>query len=220
MAGILDTLGKVGGAAAPWMSIANGVFNLGSSIIQGSRARKMGKELDALSANRPKYEIPKEYQDILAKYQQAQQSNMPGYEQTLSQMGQAGARARGSAERGAISSSAYGAQVGDIYQKELDAIQGLGVQQEQYKTSMLDKVAGAQGVMGQQKANQWDLNVNIPWQTQMNEKSSQYDALLGNAANSRESATSSLMNFAGTQYYKQMMESLYPKPVSPNTPKK
>jgi hypothetical protein len=64
----------------------------------------------------PQYEIPQEYENILARYKQAYAGNMPGYEQMLSQTEQSGARARGAAERGAISSAAYGSQVGDIQQ--------------------------------------------------------------------------------------------------------
>jgi hypothetical protein len=215
MGGIVSQIAETAvKGATPWGAIAMGIGalpNIISSISQGIRARKIGKQLNTLSANRPKYEIPKEYQDILAKYQQAQSGNMPGYEQQLDQVGQLGARTRGAAERGAISSNAYGAQVGDIYQKELDALQNLGMKQAEYKSSMLDKVAGAQGMLGAQKAEQWNQNENIPWQTRMNELTGQYQAMSGNAANARETATSSLMNFAGTKYYSDMLKKLYPQ---------
>lgn len=171
------------------------------SVIGGIQAYQGNKGFKRTMANRPDYEIPSEYQDILAKYQQAQAGNMPGYEQLQSNIGQAGARARGAAERGAISSTAYGAQVGDIYQKELDAIQNLGIQQEQYKTQMLDKVAGAQGQLAGQKAEQWNINKFLPWQTEMNRYGEQKSAGMQNLFSGIQSGIGSVSDFLGTKYY-------------------
>lgn len=201
-------MGNVGAGLSPWLMAGNALWNIGSSIVQGSRARKMERQLDQLSANRPTWEIPAEYQGTINTYKQLMAGNMPGYEQSLTQMGQAGARARGTAERGAISSTAYGTQAGDIYQKELDAIQNLQTSQAQFKAQQTQNVVGAEQELARQKAEQWNINVNVPWQTKMNELTSRYGALTGNAANARESGMSGLMNFAGTSYYQKMLEML------------
>lgn len=183
----------------------------GSALLQGAiggvQAFQGNKGFKRTMANRPDYEIPSEYQDILAKYQQAQAGNMPGYEQLQSNIGQAGARARGAAERGAISSNAYGAQVGDIYQKELDAIQNLGIQQEQYKTAMMDKVAGAQGQLAGQKAEQWNINKFLPWQTEMNRYGEQKSAGMQNLFSGIQSGMGSISDFLGTRYYTDTLNS-------------
>jgi len=184
---------------------------LAQSIFGGIQASKANKQFNKLLANRPQYEIPQEYKNILAQYQQARAGNMPGYEQTLGQIGQLGARTRGAAERGAISSTAYGSRVSDIYQKELDALQNLGIQQEQYKTSMLDKVVGAQAGLGEQKAQQWNLNQNLPWQTEMNRMGEQKQAGLQNLFSGIQSMAGGLTDLAGTKYYTEALRGLYPQ---------
>lgn len=194
----------IGTIASMIPALAQGIFG----AVQASRA---GKQFNALNANRPKYDIPQEYTDILRKYQQAQAGNMPGYETMLGQMGQAGARARGGAERGAISSTAYGQQVGDIYQKELDAIQNLGVKQAEYKTNMLDRVTGAQATMGDQKTQQWNINQNVPWQTEMNRLGEQKNAGLQNLFGGLQSGMSGLTDLMGTKYASDAFKSLYPQ---------
>lgn len=184
----------------------------GSALLQSGigafQTYQGNKGFQRTMANRPNYEIPSEYQDILAKYQQAQAGNMPGYGQLQSNIGQAGARARGAAERGAISSNAYGAQVGDIYQKELDAIQNLGIQQEQYKSSMLDKVTGAQGQLAGQKAEQWNINKFLPWQTEMNRYGEQKSSGMQNLFNGIQSGTGAASDFLGTRYYTDTLKGL------------
>ena len=177
-------------------------------IAGGIQASRGNRGFNKTMANRPDYEIPSEYQDILARYQQAGASNMPGYDQQLSQIGQAGARARGSAERGAISSTAYGSQVGSIYQKELDAIQNLGVQQEQYKTVMLDKGAGAEGVLASQKGDQWNQNENLKWQQKRNELTGISQAEQTNDANAWLAFQNSIADYAGTKYYTDALKGL------------
>ena len=91
-------------------AIISGVSALAQSGFGAAQAASGNKQFKKLLANRPNYEIQQEYKDILARYQQAQAGDMPGYQQTLSNIGQAGARARGAAERGAISSASYGAR--------------------------------------------------------------------------------------------------------------
>jgi hypothetical protein len=163
--------GLVTGAASkatPWGAIASlGAQGL-MAVVNGIRAASQQKKFNQTLRNQPQYQIPQEYQDILARNQQMYNSDMPGYAQTVSNIGQAGATARGAAERGAIGSVSYGAQVGDIYQKELDAYQNLGVQQAQYKVNMAQNVNQAQAAVGEKKDLQFDLNKYQPWQAQLN----------------------------------------------------
>lgn len=189
-------------------AIISGVSALAQSGFGAAQAASGNKQFKKLLANRPNYEIPQEYKDILARYQQAQSGDMPGYQQTLSNIGQAGARARGAAERGAISSASYGAQLGNLYQKELDAIQNLGIQQEQYKTSMLDKVAQAQGTLGAQKSEQWNLNQFLPWQTEMNRLGEKKQAGIQNLFSGLQSGIGNISDLMGTKYYSDMLNKL------------
>ena len=195
--------------------IAGGVLSGASSLLQGIiggiQASRANKQFKKLNANRPQYEIPKEYENILGMYKTAMAGNAPGYSQSLANMEQAGARARGAAERGAISSVSYGSQVSDIYQKELDAIQNLGVQQEQWKASQMQNVAGAQGMLGEQKAQQWNVNQYVPWQTEMNRLGEQKATGMQNLFQGIQSGLGGISDLLGTKYYTSVLKGLYNK---------
>ena len=193
--------------------LAGALISGGSALLQGIiggiQASRANKQFKRLSANRPQYEIPKEYESILGMYKTAMAGNAPGYSQSLANMEQAGARARGAAERGAISSVSYGSQVSDIYQKELDAIQNLGVQQEQWKASQMQNVAGAQDAMGEQKAQQWNVNQYVPWQTEMNRYGEQRATGMQNLFQGIQSGLGSITDLLGTSYYTKSLQGLY-----------
>jgi len=55
-----------------------------------------------------------------------------------------------------------------LYQKELDALQNLGIQQEQYKSAQLANISQAEGALAGQKSEQWNINKFLPWQTEIN----------------------------------------------------
>ena len=193
--------------------LAGALISGGSALLQGIiggiQASRANKQFKRLSANRPQYEIPKEYESILGMYKTAMAGNAPGYSQSLANMEQAGARARGAAERGAISSVSYGSQVSDIYQKELDAIQNLGVQQEQWKASQMQNVAGAQAAMGEQKAQQWNVNQYVPWQTEMNRYGEQRATGMQNLFQGIQSGLGSITDLLGTSYYTKSLQGFY-----------
>ena len=195
--------------------LAGALISGGSALLQGIiggiQASRANKQFKRLSANRPQYEIPKEYESILGMYKTAMAGNAPGYSQSLANMEQAGARARGAAERGAISSVSYGSQVSDIYQKELDAIQNLGVQQEQWKASQMQNVAGAQAAMGEQKAQQWNVNQYVPWQTEMNRLGEQKATGMQNLFQGIQSGLGGISDLLGTKYYTSVLKGLYNK---------
>lgn len=188
------------------------ILNAGSSLLQGIfggiQASRANKRFNQTMANRPNYEIPQEYQSILSRYQQTAAGNMPEYNQTLSQIDQLGARSRGAAERGAISSNAYGSQVGNLYQKELDALQNLGVQQEQYKSAQLDKISGAEQAMAGQKEQQWNINKFLPWQIEMNRFGEQKQAGIQNLFSGIQSGIGNITDFLGTKYYTETLKGL------------
>lgn len=189
-------------AAAAIPSIAKGVFG----AIQAARGNKLFKQAQA---NRPDYEIPEEYRRVLGMYQTAMAGDMPGYSKTLSNIGQSGARARGALERGAISSNAYGAGVSDLYQKELDAIQNLGIQQEQWKASQMANVAQAQGALGQQKSTQWELNEYMPWQTEIQRAGEMRKAGIENMFGALQSGIGGITDLMGTKMYTDALTKMY-----------
>jgi len=191
-------------------TIASLLPNVIQGVTAGIGALQNTRDFNRLKGNQPQYQIPEEYKKNLAMAQQLYAGNMPGYSQTLSEIGQAGARARGGAERGAISSNAYMSSVGDIYQKELDAIQGLGVQQEQYKTQQAQNVMAQQGVMGEQKGQQWNLNKNLPWQTEMNRLGESKAANTQGFFSALQGLGSGVTDLLGTKYLSEAMQGLQP----------
>jgi hypothetical protein len=189
-------------------TIASMIPALAQGIFGGVQAFKANKQFNRLNANRPQYEIPQEYTDILRKYQQAQAGNMPGYETMLGQAEQAGARARGASERGAISSTAYGAQVGDIYQKELDAIQKEYVSNAEFKLAGVDKIAGAQGLMAGQKEAKQNWDTLIPYQTELNRYGEMKKTGMENIFGAIQGGLSNATDLLGTAYYKKRLDLL------------
>ncbi len=184
------------------------VGNLIGGIVESSRKNKLRKRWNRLMSERPEYEISQGYKDALSTYQRLASGGLPGQEALESNIQQSSARARTAAERGAISSSAYGGAVSSIYDKELQAIQDLGIRAAEYQTSQKEKLAAAQEMMGTQQEKAQDWNKLGAWSTQLNAIESQLGAATTNASNYWQNLQGSLYNFAGTDYYKRMLEQL------------
>jgi len=176
-----------------------------TGAIQASRGRK---GFNRAMANRPDYEIPSEYGNILSQYKTAYGGDMPGYQRGLNQIEQVGARSRGAAERGAISSNAYGASISAQQQKELDAIMNLNLQNEQFKLQGVDKIAGAEQLMAGQKEQQWNLNKFLPWQTEMNRYGEMQKGGMQNLFGALQSGVSNVTDLIGTKYYTDALRGL------------
>lgn len=192
--------------------LAGALLSGGSALLQGIfggvQAAKGNKGFNRAMANRPNFEIPSEYKDILAMYQQEQAKGLPNYLQMKADIAQVGARARGAAERGAISSASYGAQLAGLTQKEMDAIQGVNMAQADYKASFIDKKAGAMGALGQQQSakNEWEKY--IPNQTALNYYGEQKQAGIQNLFGALQGFTGNIADLAGTSYYKTALDKL------------
>jgi len=192
-----------GAVASAIPSIFQGIMG----AVQASRGRKGFKDT---MANRPDYEIPSEYGDILAKYKSTYGGDAPGYQRGLNQIEQVGARSRGAAERGAISSNAYGASINAQQQKELDAIMNLNQQNEQFQLQGVDKIAGAQGAMAGQKEQQWNLNKFLPWQTEMNRYGEMQKGGMENLFGALQSGAGNITDLVGTKYYTDALSGIDP----------
>jgi hypothetical protein len=189
-------------------AILSGASTLFQGIVGGVQAAKGNKGFKKTMANRPTYNIPKEYQDILAKYQQTYSGNKPGFEQQLDQVGQLGARTRGAAERGAISSNAYGAQVGDIYQKELDAIQKEYINNAEFKLAGVDKIAGAQQLLAGQKDAKQNWDTLMPYQTELNRFGEMKKTGIENIFGAIQGGIGNVTDLLGTKYYSDALKGL------------
>ena len=133
---------------------------------------------------------------------------MPGYQRGLNQIGQVGARARGAAERGAISSNAYGASISAQQQKELDAIMNYNLGNERFKLEGVDKIAGAEQLMAGQKEQKWNLNKFLPWQTEVNRYSEMQKGGMENLFGALQAGASNMTDLIGTKYYQDVLKGL------------
>jgi hypothetical protein len=198
--------------ALPWGGIAAGVsslLNLGLGIADRIKANKLQKQWNTLYSQRPEYEIPEAYTGALNLYKQrAAQSKMPGQDILEENIQQSSARARTAAERGAISSASYGAQASDIYAKELEAIQDLGIKSAEFQWANQGQLGEAMNMYGQQQEKAQDWNALGKWTTGMNVLESQMGARTQNANAYLGNAAAGLANFAGTEYYSKMLESM------------
>lgn len=194
-----------GKAATPWGAIATGVsslLNFGLGIADRIKANKLQKQWNKLYSQRPEYEIPESYTNALNLYKQrAAQSKMPGQDILEENIQQSSARARTAAERGAISSASYGAQASDIYSKELEAIQDLGIQSAQFQWANQGQLGEAMQMYGGQQEKAQDWNTLGKWTTGLNVLESQMGAKNQNANTFLGNTAAGLMNFAGTQYF-------------------
>jgi hypothetical protein len=211
--GLLGTALK----ANPWGAIAAGIGGLagiGKAVVGGIQASRGRKEFKSLMGNRPMFEIPEEYGDVLSTYKRLSESEkFPGQDIMEGKIGQATARATQSAKEGAVSSTAYQSAVGDIYQKELDALQNLSLQAEQYKTSQQDKLAGAQQMMGGLKSDQWNINQYVPWQTNVINAAQRGQTGQQNLFEGMGSFANQMSNFAGTDAYLNIFKQMNQTPV-------
>ena len=209
--------------AVPWGGIATGVstlLNLGLGIADRIKANKLQKQWNTLYSQRPEYEIPESYTDALSLYKQrAAQSKMPGQDIIEGNIQQSSARARTAAERGAISSASYGAQASDIYSKELEAIQDLGIKSAEFQWANQGQLGEAMQMYGGQQEKAQDWNSMGAWSTKMNTLESQMGAKTQNANNYLGNAAAGLLNFAGTSYYSDMLKQTQGgTPTVPNMP--
>ena len=198
--------------AVPWGGIATGVstlLNLSLGIADRIKANKLQKQWNTLYSQRPEYEIPEAYTGALNLYKQrAAQSKMPGQDILEENIQQSSARARTAAERGAISSASYGAQASDIYAKELEAIQDLGVKSAEFQWANQGQLGEAMQMYGGQQEKAQDWNKIGKWAEQMNQVESRLGAATTNSSNALQNAGAGLMNFAGTSYYKSLLDQM------------
>jgi len=190
----------------PVALIAGLALSAGKAIAGGIQAAKGKKDLQNLLKNRPKYNIPEAYMKALGIYQNLAAGEMPGMKRYEEMIGQSTARAMTSAERGAISSNVYQGAVEQSQDKELQALQQLAQMGVQYKTQAMQNLAGAQQMMGAQQEQQFEYNVNRPWEIQANMAAGNKQAGAQNLFGGLNEGASTLMNYAGTKYYVDAMK--------------
>lgn len=215
------TAGAVKGVT-PWGAIAMGAgaaLGLGQSIWAGAQQKKYTKKFLKGFENRPIYEIPSEYKTMLERLRREAATTEPAWANIQKeQIGQATAKGTQLAERGAISSTGYQGAISDILDKELKALQDLGIQSMQYQEQKKQDLMQGEKLMGEQKAEQWNINEYVPWQTKMNFYGEKAGAAGQNLWAGMRGITDSFSNFAGTKAYIDAIKKMYPQGVPPTNP--
>jgi hypothetical protein len=191
--------------------VAGGV-GASKSIIGGIQALKGQNSLQKALKNRPQYNISQGYLDAYKTYQGLANSQLPGYDIMKGQIDQSGAKAMTNLERGAMGSNQFMSGVLSSQDKELDAIKNLGLMSAQWKGQQQQNLASAQNQMGGLQDQQWDYNVNQPWQIRANMANEQKTTGMQNLFSGLGDEGSSIMNFAGTQSYLKALQATGTKP--------
>ena len=188
--------------------LMSGALGLGKAIIGGVQSMRGQKQMKNLLKNRPKYNIPEAYMKSLGIYQNLAAGEMPGMQRQEQLIGETTARAMTGAERGSISSNVYMGAVQSAQDKELQALQQLAMMGANYKTQAMQNLAGAQNVMGGLQDQQFEYNVNQPWQIKATMAQEKIQAGGQNLFGGLGDISQSVMNFTGTRYYTDMLKSL------------
>lgn len=133
----------------------------------GTGVYQLLKGNEAADTEQPKYEIPKEYTQALGMAKQASYSNMPGYQQAISNLQQSDAS---SFERAKDVSDSGGNLLGFLANRGVTSNRGLNqlaAQNAAYKVGAEQRYMGALGQYGLLKDKQWNINEMQPYQDAM-----------------------------------------------------
>jgi hypothetical protein len=143
------------------LSILSALMGVGTGVYQ------LLKGNEAADTEQPKYEIPKEYAQALGMAKQGAYSNMPGYQQAISNLQQSDAS---SFERAKDSASSGSDLLGFLANRGVTSNRGLNqlaAQNAAYKVGAEQRYMGALGQYGMLKDKQWNINELQPYQDAM-----------------------------------------------------
>ena len=184
-----------------------------TGLVSGIGALRANRQLKENWQNRATLgdEYLRPYEQNVELMQRLYRGGRPGAAQEMSEISQAGARARGDAARGAISSGAYQSTVGDVYQKELDAIQDFARRNREWAAGQAQNLNLARSNLGEQKLQQWNVNEWLPWQMQRQEIAERRKANIEGLYGAIQGLGDNLTDFLGTKYLSDTIGGLYPQ---------
>lgn len=143
------------------LSILSALMGVGTGIFQ------LFKGNEAADTERPEYKIPEEYTQALGIAKRGAYSDMPGYQQAISNLQQGQASGLSQARESASSGSDL---LGFLANQGVTSNRGLNqlsAQNAAYKVGAEQRYAGALGQYGQLKDKQWNINELQPYQDAM-----------------------------------------------------
>jgi hypothetical protein len=190
-------------------TIVGAGMNLAKGLVGMVQTARANKNIKRLMANPITYKRPEEYaQELGMRKEFAAQQEMPGQRYLEQNIGSAASQARTAAEQGAISSNVYQSQVGNIFEKQASALSDLSMQSAQWQQQQKEALMGTMQRGAQYSYTEWQENKLRPWELAMNYNESQKQSGAQNLWGGAEGMVSNLASFAGTDYYKKILESL------------
>jgi len=190
-------------------SLIGGGVNLAKGLFGAVQASKARKGINKLLANQPTYKRPEEYGQELAMRAGLASQNQPAWmRQAKSDIGGAFSQSLGASERGAISSNTYQKSVGDLFNKQIQAYQDLGMEAQKWQDTQKENYMKTLQTGAGYSDTEYEQNVRMPWDIRMNELTSQRQEGASNLWNGLEGMASGAMNYVGTKYYQDIMKGL------------
>jgi hypothetical protein len=146
---------------------------LGESIWGGIKAGQANKQMDELEENRPVYSRPDEIKQYLEMAKTGANAQMPG-QNILAERNQQSTQGMISKlqESGQLDAGA----IQQLYQQELGANNNLAFQQSQYHQGQIDRLSQAFSESAKYADQEFEYNVNAPWQRKYNRAIGKYEA--------------------------------------------
>lgn len=162
------------GMAKNWANIVAAAIPLVLGAVQAGMASRQKKQ-------RPIMDVPSAQKEALENQRRlAAMEKAPGTDAMLNQIRQQGAAATQNIKEITGGSAGAAGAVTDIYAKELEALQGMQGNQQQFRLQQQQGLNQALNQYGQAQQQMWDYNVNQPYQQSMAAKSALTNAAMSN----------------------------------------
>jgi len=167
-------------------------FGLGAyQMIKGS----------SMSQDRPTMEIPESSMAALEQSRQLAFGDVPGLQRAKERASQSTSNAVEQMNRAGVTDANA---IAGAYRGEQQQQANLGVQESEYRARMRRQYQGALGRMGQLEQQQWDYNVNQPYQRRMAQRSALLGAGIQNFLGAGRSATSYFQGQQQRDFYENL----------------
>jgi hypothetical protein len=178
-------------------AISSGIgmgVGLGETVWGGIKSGQANKQMRELEKKAPTYTRPTEIKQYLEMAKSGMGSQMPGTTQLTQNTQQA--------TQGMLSKlqESGGLDVGSInklYQSEVGAYNNLATQQAQYHQGQQDRLSQALQESAKYADQEFEYNVNAPWQRKYNRAINKYEAGQGMVNQGLGGMTGSAMNYLG-----------------------
>jgi hypothetical protein len=185
--------GFIGGAI-------QGVVGIVSGIYGKNAAKRNLKQLGDYEKDRPWYSRPGEESQYLELAKNNAYSQMPGQTQAEQNIQQSSQSAMNNIQNMSDNPTSSLGAISDLYRKEIGAFNNLSTQQAQYYQGNQDRLAQALQSSAKYADQEWDYNVNQPWQrgyqSKLNEWQSNRNLMNAGAGMAAQGAGN--MNWSGS----------------------